>query len=67
MKFYFSFLLFILINPISIYDITGKLILQNIGNSKKIILKISNLNSGLYFIKSISQFFSVRKRFVASN
>ena len=41
-----------LISPISIYDITGKLVLQNRGNSKEIILDISNLNSGLYFIKS---------------
>lgn len=56
-----------LISPISIYDITGKLVLQNTGNSKEIILDISNLNSGLYFIKSNSQNSSIRKRFIVSN
>ena len=56
-----------LISPISIYDITGKLVLQNRGNSKEIILDISNLNSGLYFIKSNSQNSSVIRRFIVSN
>ena len=56
-----------LISPISIYDITGKLVLQNKGNSNEIILDISNLNSGLYFIKSNSQNSSIRKRFIVSN
>jgi hypothetical protein len=56
-----------LISPISIYDITGKLVLQNKGNSNEIILEISNLNSGLYFIKSNSQNSSLRKRFIISN
>ena len=56
-----------LISPISIYDITGKLVLQNNGNSNEIILDISNLNSGLYFIKSSSQNSSIRKRFIVSN
>ena len=56
-----------LISPISIYDITGKLVLQNRGNSNEIILDISNLNSGLYFIKSSSQNSSIRKRFIVSN
>ena len=56
-----------LINPISIYDITGKLVLQNIGNSKEIILDISNLNSGLYFIQSNSQNSFIRRRFVVCN
>jgi hypothetical protein len=56
-----------LISPISIYDITGKLVLQNWGNSNEIIVDISNLNSGLYFIKSNSQNSSLRKRFIISN
>ena len=56
-----------LISPISIYDITGKLVLQNKGNSNEIIFDISNLNSGLYFIKSNSQNSSIRKRFIVSN
>ena len=56
-----------LISPISIYDITGKLVLQNWGNSNEIIVDISNLNSGLYFIKSSSQNSSIRKRFIVSN
>lgn len=56
-----------LINPFSIYDITGKLVLQNIGNSKEIILNISNLNSGLYYIKSNSQNSSIIKRFIVNN
>ena len=56
-----------LISPISIYDITGKLVLQNKRNSNEIILDISNLNSGLYFIKSNSQNSSIRKRFIVSN
>jgi len=56
-----------LISPISSYDITGKLVLQNKGNSNEIILDISNLNSGLYFIKSNSQNSSIRKRFIVSN
>ena len=56
-----------LISPISIYDITGKLVLQNKVNSNEIILDISNLNSGLYFIKSNSQNSSIRKRFIVSN
>jgi len=56
-----------LISPISIYDITGKLVLQNTGNSKEIILDISNLNSGLYFIKSNSQNYSIIRRFIVSN
>tara|TARA_B100000768_G_scaffold181620_1_gene205420 strand:- start:899 stop:2029 length:1131 start_codon:yes stop_codon:yes gene_type:complete len=41
-----------LINPISIYDISGKLVLQSIGDSKELNIDISNLHSGLYFIKS---------------
>ena len=56
-----------LISPISIYDISGKLVLQNMGNSKEIILDISNLNSGLYFIKSNSQNSSLIRRFIVSN
>jgi hypothetical protein len=56
-----------LISPISIYDITGKLVLQNMGNSKEIILDISNLNSGLYFIKSNSQNSFTIRRFIVSN
>jgi len=56
-----------LISPISIYDITGKLVLQNKRNSNEIILDISNLNSGLYFIKSNSQNSSIRKKFIVSN
>jgi len=56
-----------LISPISIYDITGKLVLQNKRNSNEIILDISNLNSGLYFIKSNSQNSFIRKRFIVSN
>ena len=56
-----------LINPISIFDITGKLVLQNIGNSKEIILDISNLNSGLYYIKSNFQNSSIIRRFFVNN
>jgi hypothetical protein len=56
-----------LISPISIYDITGKLVLQNMGNSKEIILDISNLNSGLYFIKSNSQNSFTIRRFIVIN
>jgi len=56
-----------LINPISIYDITGKLVLQNKGNSNEIIFDISNLNSGLYFIKSNSQNSSKIRRFIVNN
>ena len=55
-----------LINPISIYDITGKLIIQNMGNSKEINIDISNLNSGLYIIKSSSKNSFVRT-FVVEN
>jgi hypothetical protein len=56
-----------LLSPISIYDITGKLVLQNMENSKEIILDISNLNSGLYFIKSNSQNSFTIRRFIVSN
>jgi hypothetical protein len=53
-----------LINPISIYDITGKLVLHNIGNSKEIIIDISNLNSGLYYIKSSTAYSSFKRSFI---
>ena len=56
-----------LISPISIYDKTGKLVLQNKVNSNEIILDISNLNSGLYFIKSNSQNSSKIRRFIVNN
>ena len=56
-----------LINPISIYDITGKLIIQNIGNAKEINIDISNLRSGLYFIKSSSINSSFMRSFLVNN
>ncbi len=56
-----------LINPISIYNITGKLIIQNIGNANEINIDISNLRSGLYFIKSSSINSSFMRKFLVNN
>jgi hypothetical protein len=56
-----------LINPIFIYDITGKLIIQNIGNAEEINIDISNLRSGLYFIKSSSINSSFMRSFLVNN
>tara|TARA_B110001450_G_scaffold13655_1_gene12854 strand:- start:1248 stop:2378 length:1131 start_codon:yes stop_codon:yes gene_type:complete len=56
-----------LISPISIYDITGKLVLQNRGNSNEIILDISNLKSGLYLIKSSIENSSIKRSFMINN
>ena len=56
-----------LINPIFIYDITGKLIIQNIGNAEEINIDISNLRSGLYFIKSSSINSSFVRSFLVNN
>jgi len=56
-----------LINPIFIYDITGKLIIQNIGNAEEINIDISNLRSGLYFIKSSSINSSFMRKFLVNN
>jgi hypothetical protein len=56
-----------LINPFSIYDITGKLILQNIGNAKEINIDISNFQSGIYVIRSNTRKSSFNERFIVNN
>jgi len=56
-----------LINPFSIYDFTGKFIMQNMGNSNEVNIDISNLCSGLYFIKSSSKNSSFIGKFVVNN
>jgi len=54
----------ILVNNVSIYDLSGRVVLENQNSNLDIKIDVSGLNTSMYFVQMDTENGTVTKRFV---